>query len=87
LSQWSLSATNADGYAHARNITVPVLTVTLGADQGVLPSHLKGYFEAVQHPDKEQACVAGAPHFMAPGSPKRSEWSDVVTDWLRRKGF
>jgi pimeloyl-ACP methyl ester carboxylesterase len=87
LSQWSLSATNADGYTHARHLTVPVLTVTLGADQGVFPSHLKGYFGAVQHADKEQAYVAGAPHFMAPGSPKLREWSEVVADWLRRKGF
>lgn len=87
LSQWSLSATNADGYAHARNLSVPVLTVTLGADQGVFPSHLKGYFDAVKHADKEHAYIAGAPHFMTPGSPKLGEWSEVVSDWLRRHSF
>ena len=87
LSQWSLSASNADGYAHARHVTIPVLTVTLGGDQGVFPSHLKGYFDAVPHADKEQAYIPGAPHFMAPDSPKLREWADVVVDWLRRKGF
>ena len=61
--------------------------MTLGADQGVFPSHLKGYFDAVQHGDKEQAYIAGAPHFMAEDSPSLREWSEVVSDWIRRKGF
>jgi pimeloyl-ACP methyl ester carboxylesterase len=87
LSQYSVSASQADGYAHARRISTPVLVVTLGGDQGVFPSHLQGYFDAVQHADKEQAYIPDAPHFMAPGSPKLREWSDVVTAWLRRKGF
>jgi len=87
LSQWSLSATNTDGYLHARTITTPVLTVTLGADQGVFPSHLQGYFDAVPHADKEQAYLPAAPHFMAEGSAKLHAWRDLVADWLRRKGF
>lgn len=87
LSQWSVSASQADGYAHARNVSKPALVVTLGADQGVFPAHLQGYYDAIQHEDKEKAWVSGARHFFDGQQDKLQEWTDLITDWLRRKGF
>jgi pimeloyl-ACP methyl ester carboxylesterase len=87
LSQWSLSATHADGHSQARNISKPVLCVTLGGDQGVFPPHLQGYYDAIPHENKELAWVPHAIHFLGEQPDKRDEALGIVIDWLRRKGF
>ncbi|HLH77321.1 MAG TPA: alpha/beta hydrolase [Candidatus Binataceae bacterium] len=87
LSQWSLSASNADGYHHASRISKPFFIVNFGADEGVFPRYSKGYYEAVSHSDKELVTVAGAHHFVHTQPEVHNQAMDLLANWMRRKGF
>jgi pimeloyl-ACP methyl ester carboxylesterase len=82
LSQWSLSATQADGVRALSCVTVPVLIVSFDADQGVFPSYAQAYFDAVSHGNKRLVSVPGATHYLH-AQPEQTEMTaDVITEWL-----
>ncbi|MBI4581597.1 MAG: alpha/beta hydrolase [Planctomycetes bacterium] len=84
LSQWSVSATQADGIAAARTISRPALVITLGADQRVFPSHLQSYFDAIPRGDKAQRTIRHAPHRLDNLPDQCRELATIVADWLDR---
>ena len=82
LSQWSLEDSHADGERCTARVQVPVLVVSNSADDACTPSHARRLYEAVAHPRKELAEIAGASHYYI-GQPRQVEEAvGVVARWL-----
>jgi pimeloyl-ACP methyl ester carboxylesterase len=86
LSQWSYDLSNADGPGGAARISVPVLMIENGADDGCLPHHGRRLFDAVPHADKERHMIAGANHYYFGQPDKLAQAVAIAADWLNRKG-
>ncbi|MBL8380791.1 MAG: alpha/beta fold hydrolase [Burkholderiales bacterium] len=87
LSQWSLDHSNADGVAALARVSVPVLMLECGADDGCTPHHVQRFWDAVRHDDRERHLIRGANHYFFGQKDKVAEAAGRVVDWLRRKGF
>jgi pimeloyl-ACP methyl ester carboxylesterase len=86
LSQWSFDRSNADGPASAARVTVPVLVVENGADDGCLPHHNRRFLAALRG-EKEHHVIDGANHYYFNQPQHCAQAVAVVRDWLVRRAF
>jgi pimeloyl-ACP methyl ester carboxylesterase len=86
LSQWSFDRSNADGPASAARVTVPVLVIENGADDGCLPHHNRRFLAALQS-EKEHHVIDGANHYYFNQPQHCAQAVGVIQDWLARRAF
>ncbi|MBL8663065.1 MAG: alpha/beta hydrolase [Candidatus Odyssella sp.] len=84
LSQWSCDRSNADGPASAARISVPVLVIENGADDGCLPHHNRRFLAAIRS-EKEHRVIEGANHYYFNQPDKCAEAVAAIRDWLVRR--
>lgn len=82
LSQWSIDHSRASGPECLARTSVPVLAVSYGSDELVLPSQMKRYTDAAR--DRCQAEVLdGATHFMVGQDSLKDQLSQRLIAWAR----
>ena len=87
LSQFSFHDSNADALEHITNVTVPVLVLENGADDGCPVEHPKSVFAKCVSSDKSYKTIKGAKHYYN-GQPKKLEEScGYILKWLAERGF
>ena len=82
LSQWSLADSNADGERCAARIGVPTLVIGNSADDACTPSHTRRLYQAISHPRKELAEIAGATHYYIGQPHQLDEAIRIIGNWL-----
>jgi pimeloyl-ACP methyl ester carboxylesterase len=89
LSQWSADATQADGLAAARRISIPALVIENEADDVCTPRYSRGMFAARASADKSIHRVDGANHYYIGEDQieKVQEAAEVCGEWLRERGL
>jgi len=89
LSQWSVDDANADGVRAARDVEVPALVVSNGADNICTPSYAGDVFEALAGEDKSELRIAQANHYYI-GPDQREHLArsaTACTEWLLERGL
>jgi dienelactone hydrolase len=89
LSQWSIDHANGDGVKAARDVTVPALVVSNGADNICTPAYSGALFDALASPDKTALVIDDANHYYL-GPDQRAHLrrsAAACTEWLRGRGL
>lgn len=85
LSQWSIDDTQAHGERAAPHITVPLLCIENGADNGVPQPHTGLIHRAAGSPDKTLVVIPGASHYYAGQPEQLSQALDTCIGWLQKR--
>jgi alpha-beta hydrolase superfamily lysophospholipase len=85
LSQYSYSASNADGPKHLARTNVPVLVLIATADAGCHESDAQAYYDAAPASDKQLYRIKDATHFMKGQPDKIAEVTRVISEWIRER--
>ncbi len=85
LSQYSFSASNADGPKHLARTKVPVLVLIGTADRGCYESDARAYYDAAPTDDKQLYRIKNGTHFMKGQPEKITEVAGVISTWLRER--
>ncbi|WP_321794908.1 alpha/beta hydrolase [Caballeronia sp. J97] len=82
LSQWSIDYTRADGPARMGETNVPVLAISYGNDELVLPSQMQRYVDAAAG-RSEFEILEGASHFMVGQESLKDLLAERLVRWAR----
>ena len=85
LSQWSHSASNANGLTNGARISVPSLVLNNTADLACTPSHAQRLFAALGSSDKTYRDVVGADHYYTSRPDLLPEAVGVVRGWMAER--
>jgi pimeloyl-ACP methyl ester carboxylesterase len=82
LSQWSIDDSRGDGPACASKVSVPLLVIENGADDGVPQPHTGSIFFAAASSDKSMAVVEGGTHYYTEQPEQLAFATNLISDWL-----
>lgn len=82
LSQWSIDDSQANAVECVKHITVPLLVIENGADDGAPAAHVRAVFDAAISSTKQMKVIPGANHYYA-GQPELMAMANATTwRWL-----
>lgn len=87
LSQWSIDDTQAHGERAAPHITVPLLCIENGADNGVPQPHTGLIHRAAGSPDKTLVVIPGASHYYAGQPEQLAQALQTCVDWMGKRNL
>lgn len=87
LSQWSLDDSHANAQLLAPRISVPLLVIENGADDGVPQPHPRLLFDAATCADRQFHLIAGATHYYAGQPEVLAEAVALIRTWLQERGM
>ncbi|MCZ8324125.1 MAG: alpha/beta hydrolase [Sphingomonadaceae bacterium] len=87
LSQWSHSASNANGLTNGARISAPSLVLNNTADLACTPSHAHRLFAALGSSDKTYRDVVGADHYYTSRPDLLPEAVGIVRGWMAERGL